>query len=347
MSHLHCNEFARASLSRRSFLLRAAGMAVTVYGGDRLVPQALQEGVAAATEGDAAPALVNVFFSGGLDSIGVLGPYGNGRYHDLRGALADVDDVVPFDGAPGWSWHPKAAGFDRLWQADRLTVLPTVGYSDPNQSHFTSRHFWEIGSTDIVTRTGWLGRFLDQDARSLPDRARRAARPQRDRRLPRHAVRRAPAQPRAHARRRAADPLRLGYRQRRHDTHAGQAVGFNRHLTDAVGALEAFQADLEARGIADRVLTFVWSEFGRRPEANGSAGTDHGAAAIAFLMGTRAAPRVIGAMPDLAAGALDPHGNLRHTVDFRDVYGSLVRQWLEGDPEQVVPGASSDLPLLR
>ena len=43
-------------------------------------------------------------------------------------------------------------------------------------------------------------------------------------------------------------------------------------------AIDAFQADLEARGIADRVLTHVWSEFGRRAQENGSRGTDHGAA---------------------------------------------------------------------
>ena len=53
-------------------------------------------------------------------------------------------------------------------------------------------------------------------------------------------------------------------------------------------ALAAFQADLEARGVADRVLTLVWSEFGRRPEANESNGTDHGAGGIAWVQGTRA-----------------------------------------------------------
>ena len=53
-------------------------------------------------------------------------------------------------------------------------------------------------------------------------------------------------------------------------------------------SLLAFQRDLEARGLADRVLTLVWSEFGRRAEENGSDGTDHGAAGSAFLIGTRA-----------------------------------------------------------
>ena len=442
MSHLHCTEYARAGaglpaiergmpapagtgLSRRSFLLRAAGMAVAVYGGDRFAPEALQEGIAAAAAGGPRPILVNVFFSGGLDSIAVLGPYGSGRYHDLRGALADVDGVVPFGGASGWSWHPHAAGLDRLWRAGRLTVLPSVGYTDPNQSHFTSRHFWEIGSTDVLTRTGWLGRFLEQDGIGSPTNPLQGltlggslmpalaaeTMPVAAVEDPRSYVFRTNGvwelEPRMHealaalsqtssdgdvvlAQAKAAQAnasnlqsalatlpadqrsveypdTQFGGRLRHlahmidselpircasliangdYDTHAGQAGGFAAHLPKAVQALEVFQADLEERQVADRVLTLVWSEFGRRPEANGSAGTDHGAAAIAFLMGTRAAPSVLGAMPKIGAGDLDVNGNLKHSVDFRDVYGSLVAQWLGGDPSRVVPGFAADLPIL-
>ena len=43
-------------------------------------------------------------------------------------------------------------------------------------------------------------------------------------------------------------------------------------------SLLSFQRDLEARGLADRVLVHVWTEFGRRAKENGSGGTDHGAA---------------------------------------------------------------------
>ena len=43
-----------------------------------------------------------------------------------------------------------------------MTVLPGVGYAGPDQSHFTSRHFWEVGATNDQLRTGWLGRYLDR-----------------------------------------------------------------------------------------------------------------------------------------------------------------------------------------
>ena len=63
-----------------------------------------------------------------------------------------------------------------------------------------------------------------------------------------------------------------------YDTHSDQAQDLSDNLELASKTLLAFQRDLEARGLANRVLTLVWSEFGRRAEENGSDGTDHGAA---------------------------------------------------------------------
>ena len=105
------------------------------------------------------------------------------------------------------------------------------------------------------------------------------------------------------------------------DTHADQAGTLPDNLKITADSLFAFQRDLEARGIADRVLTLVWSEFGRRAEENGS-GTDHGAAGIGFVIGTRASGRMIGEFPGLAQ--LDPQGNLRATSDFRGLYSALA-----------------------
>ncbi len=106
------------------------------------------------------------------------------------------------------------------------------------------------------------------------------------------------------------------------DTHADQAKELPENLKITADSLFAFQRDLEARGLADRVLTLVWSEFGRRAAENGS-GTDHGAAGIGFVIGTQATGRMIGEFPGL--GTLDPQGNLRATSDFRGLYASRVR----------------------
>jgi uncharacterized protein (DUF1501 family) len=122
------------------------------------------------------------------------------------------------------------------------------------------------------------------------------------------------------------------------DTHEGQAQTLDRDLGAVGEALAAFQADLEARGIADRVLTFVWSEFGRRPTANKSGGTDHGAGGVAWVQGPRALGGVLTEYPSLTD--LDPEKNLKVTVDFRRVYGSLLAQWMGTDPAEVIPGAA-------
>jgi uncharacterized protein (DUF1501 family) len=120
------------------------------------------------------------------------------------------------------------------------------------------------------------------------------------------------------------------------DTHDNQAE-LSGLLADVSLCLSAFQADLEARGVAHRTLTLVWSEFGRRPEENDT-GTDHGAGGLAWVQGDRALPGVLTDYPDL--GRFDEHDNLQVTIDFRRVYCSLLEQWLGTDAGAVIPKAA-------
>jgi len=123
------------------------------------------------------------------------------------------------------------------------------------------------------------------------------------------------------------------------DTHDNQSGDLGEGLSKVSSALAAFQADLEARGIADRVITLVWSEFGRRPQQNDSGGTDHGAGGIAWVQGTRVRSGVLSDYPDL--NRLDSEDNLAVTVDFRRVYASLIEQWLGTDAAAVIPNAGA------
>ncbi len=84
-----------------------------------------------------------------------------------------------------------------------------------------------------------------------------------------------------------------------YDTHSGEAATLSTNLEQTVTAVVAFQRDLEARGLDQRVLIQLWSEFGRRPRENGS-GTDHGAGGVGFLIGTRAAGKMVGEFPGLS-----------------------------------------------
>lgn len=125
------------------------------------------------------------------------------------------------------------------------------------------------------------------------------------------------------------------------DTHANQAGQHNSLLAQVGNNLDAFQRRLDETGLADRVATLVFSEFGRRPGENLSGGTDHGSAYPAFLLGGTVRPGFHGAYPSLED--LD-NDNLRFTTDFRRIYAGLLRDFLRIDPRPVV-GDFEPLPL--
>jgi uncharacterized protein (DUF1501 family) len=89
-------------------------------------------------------------------------------------------------------------------------------------------------------------------------------------------------------------------------------------------------------GQQDRVLVMTFSEFGRRVAENASLGTDHGAAAPIFLVGPAFANPLVGELPSLSD--LED-GDLKHSIDFRDVYAAVVEDWLGGSSAPVL-GAS-------
>ncbi len=125
-----------------------------------------------------------------------------------------------------------------------------------------------------------------------------------------------------------------------YDTHASEVETLTTNLEQTIPALVAFQRDLEARGLDQRVLIQLWSEFGRRPRENGS-GTDHGAGGVAFLIGSRVQGKMVGEFPGL--GKLDPNENLLNTSDYRAMYAGLLGQWFQTEAGLVIPGAGTGL----
>jgi len=124
-----------------------------------------------------------------------------------------------------------------------------------------------------------------------------------------------------------------------YDTHAGQAETHAGLLSDLDLALDAFLRDLAAVGRLDATLVLVFSEFGRRVAENGvgsTAGTDHGAAGLAFLCGGGAVPGLHGEPWRL--DALDKTGNLVRTVDFRSLYADVIEGWFGLASEPVLGG---------
>ncbi|MEN0046940.1 MAG: DUF1501 domain-containing protein [Bacteroidota bacterium] len=111
------------------------------------------------------------------------------------------------------------------------------------------------------------------------------------------------------------------------DTHANQLNNHGRLMRYIGEGVKAFYDDLEAGGWSDKVLSMTFSEFGRRPEQNASNGTDHGAAAPVLLFGSALkTSQVQGANPDLRD--LDRSGNLKFATDFRQIYATVLEDWL-------------------
>jgi uncharacterized protein (DUF1501 family) len=408
---------AGTGMTRRGFVARSLGLALTVYGAGPL--GLFDQGIASAAAGRGGPILVSIFMPGGADGMSMLYPAGDPLYAKLRPNLA-LSGGQPFAEDARLAWHPALAPLAQLHSEGKVTALPAIGYDHPDQSHFTSRHYWEVGATDTELRTGWMGRYLDEvgtadnplqglsltgqleptlatirvpvaaiagpdqytfgtsgvwgsvgdrmletlgrfgelhttdpalhtvsQVASQSDRLRKqllpfadktklvspVAYPQTSDGFPQHLAGLA-------AMIGAGLPLRCVALEAsgQYDTHAGETAALSTAFGVTAQSLLAFQRDLEARGVADRVLTLVWSEFGRRAQENGSGGTDHGAAGTAFVIGSRASGGMVGEFPGLAKG-LDIDGNLKPTADFRGVYVSLLEQWLGFDAARIVPDA--------
>lgn len=126
------------------------------------------------------------------------------------------------------------------------------------------------------------------------------------------------------------------------DTHAKQADAHSVLLRQWGDSLKAFQSDLEQMGHSERVCTLTFSEFGRRVAENASGGTDHGAAAPVYLAGKAVGSGVLGKQPSLSDLQ---DGDLRYSVDFRQVYASILEQWFGCNSTEILGKQWEALPI--
>jgi uncharacterized protein (DUF1501 family) len=415
---------AGTGMDRRTFLLRTAGAAISVYGASMLSPRHFEEGIAQASAagGPNDPVLVSIFMEGGWDALSVLAPVREAKYKELRPVLGlEEGSGEVFSEDETLMWHPAAGGLAELHAEGKVTVFPAIGYEPSEESHFTSRHYWEVGQLDANARTGWMGRYLDLAGEagnplqglslddSLAPALATASMPVAAVSSPANytmwayglgepltapaletfgalGALAAPSPAYAEARSASYDTslvleemanfvasekatgdhssvtypsgefgerlavlaamLHTGMPIKcvslnavgSYDTHASEVDTLSTNLEQTIPALVAFQRDLEARGLDQRVLVQLWSEFGRRPRENGS-GTDHGAGGLAFLIGTRAAGKMVGEFPGLSN--LDENENLIRTSDYRGMYCSLLEQWFQTEAGLVIPEAAS------
>ncbi|MCW5945928.1 MAG: DUF1501 domain-containing protein [Fimbriimonadales bacterium] len=347
--------------------------------------------------------LVVCQLSGGNDGLNTVVPYANSAYYAARPVLAlKEEEVIKIDAEFGL--HPTMNGFKSLYDEKKVAIIQSVGYPNPDRSHFKSMEIWQTANPDGREQYGWLGKYLDNQiqsgstnpvmalglSRTKPDALKAKVAsvpcfasladikafvgdPDAERMLREvqgmdaygsadaEAVRKAnltaldamaelnkaldsytPKMPYGN------DQFGQGFRQIAHliatspktrviyfaaggfDTHSQQAAAHSRLVQDFSNALKAFMDEMKSLGKDGKVSVLVFSEFGRRVRENASAGTDHGAGAPMFIVGGKVKGGMYGEKPDLVN--LD-RGDVPWRVDFRQVYSTVMDQWMGGDSE--------------
>jgi uncharacterized protein (DUF1501 family) len=141
-------------------------------------------------------------------------------------------------------------------------------------------------------------------------------------------------------------PTRVYYvSQGGYDTHTNQLGTQQRLLQDLGDSTKAFVDDMKAQGNMGRVLVMTFSEFGRRVNENANGGTDHGAAAPIFVVGNKVKAGLLGRYPSLAPQDLY-QGDIKYNVDFRNVYASVLENWLKTKSSPILGKQFEPLPLV-
>jgi len=127
------------------------------------------------------------------------------------------------------------------------------------------------------------------------------------------------------------------------DTHSNQLNNHGNLLGQLSDALHAFQKDLEGHKLDKQVTTMTFSEFGRRPSENDSAGTDHGTAAPLFVVGSNVKGGMYGSAPSLN---LKKNQDVEFSTDFRQIYATMIDKWMGCSSKEVLGKNYSTLPFI-
>ena len=127
------------------------------------------EALAGAADNDHVQVLIQL--SGGNDGLNTVVPISNyNDYNNLRTNIAiPADKILKLDNYAKAGLHPAMKGMQQMYNEEKLSILYSVGYPSPNQSHFRSTDIWLTGAdADQYLSTGWAGRFLSDTYANFP-----------------------------------------------------------------------------------------------------------------------------------------------------------------------------------
>ncbi len=347
--------------------------------------------------------VVVIQFSGGNDGLNTVIPVTNDIYYRERPRLGIAKEkALQLTGDVGL--NPALAAFKGLYDDGSLAVLNSVGYPNPDRSHFRSMDIWHSASdSKEYLYTGWLGRYLDAQCKGcdkptqaleIDDVLSLALKGNEKNGLAFTDPRRLYSssnekfykeinashtsseetvdylyktmsetlssadyifqQSKLHPTGHFYPNTELGKNLKTisslimseintkvyyvslgsFDTHVNQEAQQKRLFTELNDAVKAFTDDLKKNNRFEDVLMMTFSEFGRRVSQNASNGTDHGTANnMFFISGGLKQKGILNDMPDLAD--LN-EGDLKHKVDFKNVYATVLNKWLGSDDKNIL-----------
>jgi uncharacterized protein (DUF1501 family) len=354
--------------------------------------------------------VVVIQFSGGNDGLNTVIPVRNDIYYRERPKLGIAkNDALLLTEETGL--NPALQAFKGLYDDGSLAIMNSVGYPNPDRSHFRSMDIWHSASeSNEYVNTGWLGRYLDAQckgcdkptqAMELDDVLSLALKGEENKGLafkdPKKLYNTSNGrflkdvnadhktgeetidylyktmsatlssadyiyqQSKVHPTSQTYPNTNLGKDLKTiaslifsdintkvyyvslgsFDTHVNQDNQQKRLFTELNDAVQAFTTDLKNNGRFNDVLMMTFSEFGRRVTQNASNGTDHGTANnMFFISGGLKEKGVLNAMPDLSD--LN-EGDLKHKVDFKNVYATVLNKWLGADDKMILGNKYSHL----
>jgi uncharacterized protein (DUF1501 family) len=150
-------------MKRRNFLLAAGSGLAVVANTEHVFARALAQTPLPGLPGSQDRCLVLVNLYGGNDGLNCVVPHGDDRYYQLRPQLAIArNDVLAIDAHVGL--NPGMGSFKALYDKGMVAIVQSVGYPDPDHSHFRSTEIWQTAAPEHYEHTGWLGRYFDEAA---------------------------------------------------------------------------------------------------------------------------------------------------------------------------------------
>ncbi|MCZ2460964.1 MAG: DUF1501 domain-containing protein [Chitinophagales bacterium] len=119
--------------------------------------------------------LVLIQLSGGNDGLNMIVPldmYAN--YYNARTNVAiPQSKVLRLDGTDKTGFHPVMTALQNMYNDGKVAVVQSVGYANPNFSHFRATDIWSSGDTRedrrVRAKSGWIGRYLENEFPGYPD----------------------------------------------------------------------------------------------------------------------------------------------------------------------------------